>query len=131
MDYAVIKLSGHVVADLAAKQGKEFSTFSIVVNQHYSGQDLTSYYDCVVPGFMFQTMQKANAGRGSALSLTGKQTIRTYQTREGHTGTSVNINVLDCRFEGSRPKNEAQQNGNGHGNVQSPVNPQDKDDLPV
>ena len=117
MDYAVINLAGHVVADPAAKQGKdgkEFATFSIAVNQRHGGQDITSYYDCVVPGFMFQTMQKANVGKGSALSITGKQTIRTYQTREGHPGTSVNINVLDWRFEGSRPKNEAQPNNAPH-----------------
>ena len=153
MDYAVINLAGHVVADLAAKQGKdgkEFATFSIAVNQRYGGQDLASYYDCVVPGFMFQTMQKAGVGKGSALSITGKQTIRTYKTREGHNGTSVNVNVLDWRFEGSRPKSEtqpsnapypAQQNAGyyapqpsqqtGYGNIQPPVNLQDEDDLPV
>lgn len=143
MDYAIINLEGRAVADPVARQSKdggEFATFSIAVNQHSGGRDLTSYYDCVVPGHMYQTMQKAGVGKGSALSVTGRQTVRTYKGRDGSTGTSVNVSVLDWRFEGSRPRSSGAQpesapgageTGQKTGSILPPLDLQDEDDLPV
>ena len=143
MDFVSITMAGHVVADPVVREGKDdrkFVTFSIAVNQHYSGQDYVSYYDCIAPEYMYQGMQKAGLAKGSAVSVTGMQTVRTYNNSStGRDATSVSVRVLDWRFVGSRAKSSGQQTGYsapaeqapGYGSVQPPVNLQDEDDLPL
>jgi single-stranded DNA-binding protein len=147
MDFATITLAGHVTADPVLRKGKddkEYSTFSIAVNQRLGPQENASYYDCVAPGFIAQNMQKAGVSKGTALAVTGSVTIRPYKDRSGNNGTSVNVKVLDWHFAGTRPKSDGQPadtagaeqparsaGGQSSGSVRPPVDLQDEDDLPL
>ena len=109
MDFASITLAGHVVAVPTLRKGKndkEYGTFSIAVNQWYGGQEVASFYNCVIPGTMYANMCKASVGRGSSISITGMLTLRSYRGENGQERTSADIRVLDWRFIGSAKKSE-------------------------
>lgn len=110
MDFAAITLAGHVVADPVLRKGKEdreYGTFSIAVNQMYGGQEIVSYYNCMVPGYMYHGMSKAGVARGSNISVSGTQVIRPYTNKAGQESLSVDLRVLDWRYVGAKKKNES------------------------
>lgn len=143
MSFANLNLEGRVVKDPEYKNGKdgrEFCTLTLVVNQQFGAQENASFYNCTGNEFIAARMRKAGVVKGRMLHINGNLTLREYTSRNGGTGMSADVGILDWHYVGARPKSdEAQESGHTAGeNAAAPgtlhdeqhMDPND-DDLPL
>lgn len=139
--YASINLEGRIVSDPEFRTGKgdrEYCTFGVVVNEQYGGQEIASFYNCSGNDLIASRIRKANLSKGRMIHITGKLTLREYQTRTKETRISADVGILDWNFTGSKPKTEeatkptaAIPSGAGGGTVHEEQYISDPDDLPI
>lgn len=143
MSFANLNLEGRVVKDPEFKNGKdgrEFCTLTLVVNQQFGAQENASFYNCTGNEAVAARIRKAGVAKGRMLHINGNLTLREYTTRNGGTGMSADVGILDWHFVGARPKSDESQaptNGANTGSSSSGtlhgeqhLEPDD-DDLPL
>ena len=139
--YANLNLEGRIVSDPEFRTGKgdrEYCTFGIVVNEQYGGQEIASFYNCSGNDQIASRIRKANLSKGRMIHITGKLTLREYQTRNNETRLSADVGILDWNFTGSKPKSDdasknptAIPNSAGNGTVNEEQYIGEADDLPI
>ena len=143
MSFANLNLEGRVVKDpefKSGKDGREFCTFTLVVNQQFGAQENASFYNCTGNETVAARIRKAGIVKGRMLHVNGNLTLREYTTRNGGTGMSADVGILDWHYVGARPKSEESQTTANDGNVGSVASgtlhseqhmEPDDDDLPL
>ena len=112
MSFANLNLEGRVVKDpefKTGKDGREFCTMTLVVNQQFGAQENASFYNCTGNEAVAARIRKAGVVRGRMLHINGNLTLREYNTRNGGTGMSADVGILDWHYVGSRPKSDEAQ----------------------
>ena len=99
----VLTISGNLGRDPELKEvnQSQVASFSVGVR---TGKDETTWVNCSVWGKRADTVM-TYFKRGSKVTLTGSGKLRTYEKKDGSTGSSLEMNVTDftlpARDEGS------------------------------
>lgn len=74
-----------------SESGMAVTRFAIASNyKKKNGEEITSYYDVVCFGSTAENVSKSLV-KGDRVVVTGRQEVRTYERKDGTTGTSVEI----------------------------------------
>ncbi len=105
--YANVNMQGRVINDpeiKVGKNGKNYVTFRLVVNQQYGEQETSSFFNCTGSEAIASRIAKAGVNKGSMIHVTGNLTIREFTDREGCKRQSADVGILDWDYTGSKPK---------------------------
>lgn len=143
MSFANLNLEGRVVKDpefKIGKEGREFCTLTLVVNQQFGAQENASFFNCTGNEAVSARIRKAGVTKGRMLHINGNLTLREYTTRNGGTGMSADVGILDWHYVGARPRSDESQAPANDGNASSAASgtlhgeqhlEPDDDDLPL
>lgn len=113
MAFSKIIIMGNLTADPEQRttpSGQELASFTIAVNTRNGREESTAFYRCTMWGKRGEAIAKYVA-KGQQLLVSGTLTVRSYQAKDGTERQSLDVNVDDFSFVGSR--------GNGGGNTAS------------
>ena len=100
-------LIGNLTADPALTEtssGIQICRFSVAVNRRNNSDDgerKADFYNITAWRGLAETVARY-AHKGDKISVIGNQEIRTYETRDGETRTSVDITATDIEFLSTR-----------------------------
>ena len=92
---------GRVAEDVTLQKspnGVEYVSVGFAHTIGFGEKKSTEWYRCVAYGDMAQRMANAKIKKGSAIFVTGTQSIETYKGKDNVERTSVKLNVLDWSF---------------------------------
>ena len=97
--------SGHLGRDpeLKTVNGTDVANFSIGCR---TGQDETTWVNCAVWGKRANTVMQYMT-KGSRVTVAGSAKVREYQTSDGETGKSLEMNVNDFTLPEKKAETEA------------------------
>ena len=81
-----------------AKTGVPYVCLDIAVNKGFGDKEHANYYRAYLKDEAANRVIKAGVKKGSAIFITGDLDIRTFQKKDGTTGTSCDINVMDWGY---------------------------------
>lgn len=85
--------------------GTEVLNFSVACRTGYDkqkGESVTTWVRCVMFGKRAETMAPMLT-KGSKVTVTGTGGLRTYTTKDGRDGTSLELNVSEVALQGGKP----------------------------
>lgn len=114
--------------------GDPVTNFSVATNRRYNtrdGQqvDETEWFRVSAWGRLAETTNQYLT-RGSKVYVEGRLSSRTYQTQNGDTRVSLDVNASDVRFLDPRGQVSGDPGGYGGGPPPYGGAPDDEDDLP-
>ncbi len=81
--------------------GNELADFSLAVNSYVNKEQTTAFYRCTMWGKRSEVLARS-LKKGSPLLVVGSLTVRSYQAKDGTTKQSLEVNVDDFSFVGTR-----------------------------
>ena len=111
--YAILSMEGRIVNDpefKRSKEGREFVTFRIVVNQQFGAQETASFFSCTGNEFIANRIRKSGLGKGRLIHVIGNLTMREYTKQNGTQSISGDVGIMDWHYVGTKPKSEESQN---------------------
>lgn len=90
--------------------GIQICRFSVAVNRRNNSDDgerKADFYNITAWRGLAETVARY-AHKGDKISVIGNQEIRTYETREGETKTSVDITATDIEFMSTRRNDDGE-----------------------
>lgn len=106
-------LIGNLTADPALTEtssGIQICRFSVAVNRRDNSDDgerKADFYNITAWRGLGETVARY-AHKGDKISVLGNQEIRTYETRDGETRTSVDITATDIEFLSTRRNDDGE-----------------------
>lgn len=106
-------LIGNLTADPALTEtssGIQICRFSVAVNRRNNSDDgerKADFYNITAWRGLAETVARY-AHKGDKISVIGNQEIRTYETRDGETRTSVDITATDIEFLSTRRNDDGE-----------------------
>lgn len=85
--------------------GDAILSFSVACRTGYDkqkGESLTTWVRCTMFGKRAETMAPMLT-KGSKVTVTGTGGLRTYTTKDGREGTSLELNVSEVALQGGKP----------------------------
>lgn len=106
MSFSKIVIMGNLTADPEQRttpNGRELTSFTIAVNTRTGAgrEENTTFYRCTMWGNRGEAIAKY-VSKGQQLLVSGALSTRSYQTKDGTERQSLEINVDDFSFVGSR-----------------------------
>lgn len=106
MSFSKIVIMGNLTADPEQRttpNGRELTSFTIAVNTRTGAgrEENTTFYRCTMWGNRGEAIAKY-VSKGQQLLVSGTLSARSYQTKDGTERQSLEINVDDFSFVGSR-----------------------------
>lgn len=89
--------------------GTAIWTASVGVGYGYGDNKGTNWIRVQVFGKRAESLGKLDIARGAAVGITGELRVRSYDTREGGKGTSVEVVAQDVALLGGKPEGGQQQ----------------------
>lgn len=110
MSFSKIVIMGNLTADPEQRttpNGRELTSFTIAVNTRTGAgrEENTTFYRCTMWGNRGEAIAKY-VSKGQQLLVSGALSTRSYQTKDGTERQSLEINVDDFSFVGSRRSQE-------------------------
>ena len=110
MSFSKIVIMGNLTADPEQRttpNGRELTSFTIAVNTRTGAgrEENTTFYRCTMWGNRGEAIAKY-VSKGQQLLVSGTLSARSYQTKDGTERQSLEINVDDFSFVGSRRSQE-------------------------
>lgn len=110
MSFSKIVIMGNLTADPEQRttpNGRELTSFTIAVNTRTGAgrEENTTFYRCTMWGNRGEAIAKY-VSKGQQLLVSGSLSTRSYQTKDGTERQSLEINVDDFSFVGSRRSQE-------------------------
>ena len=110
MSFSKIVIMGNLTADPEQRttpNGRELTSFTIAVNTRTGAgrEENTTFYRCTMWGNLGEAIAKY-VSKGQQLLVSGSLSTRSYQTKDGTERQSLEINVDDFSFVGSRRSQE-------------------------
>lgn len=110
MSFSKIVIMGNLTADPEQRttpNGRELTSFTIAVNTRTGAgrEENTTFYRCTMWGNRGEAIAKY-VSKGQQLLVSGALSARSYQTKDGTERQSLEINVDDFSFVGSRRSQE-------------------------
>lgn len=110
MSFSKIVIMGNLTADPEQRttpNGRELTSFTIAVNTRTGAgrEENTTFYRCTMWGNRGEAIAKY-VSKGQQLLVSGALSTRSYQTKDGAERQSLEINVDDFSFVGSRRSQE-------------------------
>ena len=122
---AVVTITGNLAADpenRVTPSGAENIRFRVIVNTRQGQNENTTAYNVTAWGAQAKGLttlaQSGRFGKGTKVTLTGKQTAREYQDNSGVTRTSLDVDAFDVEPHFA-PRDQQQDSGYGYGNAAS------------
>ena len=111
MSFSKIVIMGNLTADPEQRttpNGRELTSFTIAVNTRTGAgrEENTTFYRCTMWGNRGEAIAKY-VSKGQQLLVSGTLSARSYQTKDGTERQSLEINVDDFSFVGSRRSQES------------------------
>lgn len=89
------------------QSGISVCRFSVATNRGNGDDRKTDYYNVTAWRGLAETVARY-AHKGDKISVMGNQEIRTYETRDGETRTSVDITATDIEFLSTRRNDDSE-----------------------
>jgi single-strand DNA-binding protein len=126
-----ISIIGNVgtIDERATKEGESFVNFSVAVNTKERGQQVTDWFNCTAFGKNAETFLKY-MNKGGKVYVCGVPSLRTYTTREGKQGASLEIRVTEFTMLNTQGDPGAYRPANDADNIPLPPAGEGDDDLP-
>ena len=110
MSFSKIVIMGNLTADPEQRttpNGRELTSFTIAVNTRTGAgrEENTTFYRCTMWGNRGEAIAKY-VSKGQQLLVSGALSARSYQTKDGAERQSLEVNVDDFSFVGSRRSQE-------------------------
>lgn len=110
MSFSKIVIMGNLTADPEQRttpNGRELTSFTIAVNTRTGAgrEENTTFYRCTMWGNRGEAIAKY-VSKGQQLLVSGALSTRSYQTKDGTERQSLEVNVDDFSFVGSRRSQE-------------------------
>ena len=108
MSFSKIVIMGNLTADPEQRttpNGRELTSFTIAVNTRTGREENTAFYRCTMWGSRGEAIAKY-VSKGQQLLVSGTLSVRGYQAKDGTERQSLEINVDDFSFVGSRRSQE-------------------------
>ena len=110
MSFSKIVIMGNLTADPEQRttpNGRELTSFTIAVNTRAGAgrEENTTFYRCTMWGNRGEAIAKY-VTKGQQLLVSGTLSARSYQTKDGTERQSLEVNVDDFSFVGSRRSQE-------------------------
>lgn len=112
-------LTGNVVKDIELQQTNSsvsFCNFTLAVNRNYKSADgevITDFINCVAWRGIAETLSKYTH-KGDKLLVQGPIEIRNYEDSKGNKRTSVDVNVGEIEFLGSKQNSNSNNSSSGN-----------------
>lgn len=140
MSFSKIILMGNLTADpdqRTTPSGQELTSFSLAVNTRNGRDESTAFYRCTMWGKRGEAIARY-VSKGQPLLVSGALSVRSYQAKDGTERQSLEVNVDDFSFVGSRGSNNSGSTANvKEGNAEATadsmgddLNPIVLDDIP-
>jgi len=139
--YLNVNMEGRMVNDpefKTGKNGREFVTFRMVVNQYYGGEENATFISCTGDEDIAARMKKVTLKKGRLLHLSGELAEHHYTNREGQDRTSLDLSIENWHFVGPKEKVEETKSSpetgtaqKTNGTLHNAVNVNSEDDLPL
>ncbi len=106
MSFSKIVIMGNLTADPEQRttpNGRELTRFTIAVNTRMGAgrEDSVAFYRCTVWGSRGEAVAKY-VSKGQQLLVSGTLTVSSFQGKDGASRQSLEVNVDDFSFVGSR-----------------------------
>ena len=101
---AKVDLVGHLGRDAEMKhtpQGQAVLEWSMAVSTKRGGNESTNWFRCSLWGKRAESLA-SHLTKGTALFVTGRLTARDYETKDGKSGYSLEVNVNELEFLGGK-----------------------------
>ncbi len=98
---STITLIGRPTKDpelMTSKVGVPYVCLDIAVNKGFGDKEHANYYKAYLKDEAANRVIKAGVKKGSAIFVTDDLDIRTFTKKDGSTGTSCDINVMDWGY---------------------------------
>lgn len=96
--YLNVNMEGRMVNDpefKSGKNGREFVTFRMVVNQYAGGEENATFISCTGGEDIASRMKKVTLKKGRLLHLSGELAEHHYTNRDGIDRTSLDLSIND------------------------------------
>ena len=106
MSFSKIVIMGNLTADpdqRTTQSGQELTRFTIAVNTRSGAgrEENTAFYRCTMWGKRGEAISRY-VSKGQQLLVSGTLTVSNYQSKDGENRQSLEVNVDDFSFVGSR-----------------------------
>lgn len=144
-NFAQVTLIGHLGKDPETKTmpgGDSVTSFSLATNKRRKDADLSTWWNCTMWGKRGETIRQY-LGKGDPILVTGEPCMRLYTTKDGREGVSLEVDVRDWSFVGSKgdqsaPRGQGRPSGHGGSRdahsasqaAQAPSGDDFQDDIP-
>lgn len=88
--------------------GTEMLKFSLANNTGYGDKKKTNWFNCVMWGERGAKLTEY-LKKGSQVVVSGEVTLNTYANKEGIEKSSLNLNVRDVSFAGSKKEDSSEE----------------------
>ena len=85
------------------ESGTSNATFSIAVNDGFGDKQKTYFIPCVAWNKLAETIERY-CDKGSQVSVGGKITTNSYETKQGEKRFVVQVSIDECEFLNSKPR---------------------------
>ena len=109
MSFSQIQLLGNLGRDPEAHytpDGIAVCKFSIAVSKKTKGNEETTWYNCVAWRNLAE-MLNTHLKKGQMVFVQGDLNVRQYTTKDGRSGTSLDVTVDKFQFAGGAKKEES------------------------
>lgn len=136
MSFSKIVIMGNLTADPEQRttpNGRELTGFTIAVNTRMGAgrEENTTFYRCTMWGSRGEAIAKY-VSKGQQLLVSGTLSARSYQAKDGTERQSLEVNVDDFSFVGSRRSQEGDtQSKTANTNEAVDAEPVDDIDEPI
>lgn len=109
MSFAQIQVLGNVGRDPEMNytpDGTAVTKFSVAVSKKVREQEVTTWYNCTAWRNLAEMLSK-HLGKGQMVFVQGDLSVRQYTTKDGRSGTALEITVDKFQFAGGAKKEAA------------------------
>ncbi len=110
--------------------GTAIWTASVGVGYGYGDNKGTNWIRVQVFGKRAESLDKLGLDKGAAVGVTGELRVRTYDTRDGGKGTSVEVVAQDVALLGKRPDSGERRPQQRQERQSAPADAFQEDDIP-
>lgn len=109
--------------------GKAVANFNLAENHWKKNQQGefeqtgTTWRRCAIWGEKAEALAEANLAKGSRVIVTGAEELRPWESKDGKTGVSLELNVRDIGVVVMPPRRDQQQSGFGQQSQQPQGDP--------
>lgn len=109
MSFSQIQVLGNVGRDPEMNytpDGTAVTKFSVAVSKKVREQEVTTWYNCTAWRNLAEMLSK-HLGKGQMVFVQGDLNVRQYTTKDGRSGTALEITVDKFQFAGGAKKEAA------------------------